>query len=114
LGRLPNVEIVDFSFSKQGGIHRGASALISVANNEGGPMAILEALASGTPVIATNTGFAKDLITHENGFIVSEDLDREGWRNRFIELLKMKDIVHNKDLLKGKFTWSKLGADFYL
>jgi glycosyltransferase involved in cell wall biosynthesis len=114
LARLPNLEIVDFSFSKQGGIHRGASALISVADNEGGPMAILEALASGTPVIATNTGFAKDLITHENGFIISEDLDREGWRNRLVELLKMKDAVYNKDLLEGKFTWSKLGADFYL
>ena len=77
-------------------------------------MAILEALASGTPVIATNTGFAKDLITHENGFIIPEGLDREGWRTRFVELLKMKDTVHNIDLLEGKFTWSKLGADFYL
>lgn len=114
LSNLPNVELIDFNFSNQGSLHRGASALISVARNEGGPMSILEALACGTPVISTNTGFAKDMITSENGFIVSEDLDLEGWRMRLKKLVEMKNDVQQRDLLEGKFTWAKLGADFYL
>jgi glycosyltransferase involved in cell wall biosynthesis len=111
---LSNVELVDFQFSKQGYLLRGASAFISVAHNEGGPISILEALASGTPVISTDTGFAKDMITHENGFLISENLNPDIWRVLFGKILEMKKDVHQKDLLEGKYTWSKLGADFYL
>ena len=114
LSKLANVKLIDFDFSKQGSLHRGASALISVARNEGGPMSILEALACGTPVISTNTGFAKDMITNENGFLISENLDPDGWRMLFGKILKIKKVVHQRDLLEGKYTWSELGADFYL
>lgn len=114
LRNLANVELIDFQFSKQGYLLRGASALISVAHNEGGPISILEALASGTPVISTDTGFAKDVITNENGFLISENLDPDGWRMLFGKIIKVKKDVHQRDLLEGKYTWSKLGADFYL
>jgi glycosyltransferase involved in cell wall biosynthesis len=114
LSNLANVEFIDFQFSNQGSLLRGALALISVAHNEGGPISVLEALACGTPVISTNTGFAKDLITDQNGFLISDDLSVQGWRERFVEVIKMKRDVQLLDLLEGKFTSEKLGVDLYL
>ncbi len=113
LKSLPNLQIIEFDFSQQGDLLRGASALISVAQNEGGPISILEALACGTPVIATDTGFAKDLIKFNTGVLISEDLDLNGWRNRLNQLIEIKKKVQGLDLLDGKFSWEKLGADFY-
>jgi glycosyltransferase involved in cell wall biosynthesis len=113
LKNLPNLQIIEFDYSYQGDLLRGASALISVAQNEGGPISILEALASGTPVIATDTGFAKDLIKLNTGVLISEDLDLNGWRSRLNELIEIKKKVQGLDLLGGKFSWEKLGADFY-
>jgi len=113
LNSLPNLQIIGFDYSHQGNLLRGASALISVAQNEGGPISILEALACGTPVIATDTGFAKDLIKFNTGFLISEDLDLNGWRSRLNESIEIKKRVQGLDLLGGKFSWEKLGADFY-
>ncbi len=113
LKSLPNLQITEFDFSHQGNLLRGASALISVAQNEGGPISIMEALACGTPVISSDTGFAKDLIKFNTGFLISEDLDLHGWRGQLNELIEMKKRVQGQDLLGGKFSWEKLGADFY-
>jgi glycosyltransferase involved in cell wall biosynthesis len=113
LNSLPNLQIIEFDYSHQGNLLRGASALISVAQNEGGPISILEALACGTPVIATDTGFAKDLIKFNTGVLISEDLDLNEWRSRLNELIEIKKKVQGLDLLGGEFSWEKLGADFY-
>ena len=113
LQSLPNLKIIEFDYSLQGNLLRNASALISVAQNEGGPISILEALASGTPVISSDTGFAKDLINIENGILISEDIDLHGWRSRLIELIEMKNRVQTLDLLDGEYSWENLGADFY-
>jgi len=113
LKRLPNVQILEFDYSRQGYLLRGASALISVAQNEGGPISILEAFACGTPVISSDTGFAKELIKVDSGILVAEELDLIGWRNRLIEVIEMKKRVQGLDLLYGKYSWEKLGADFY-
>jgi len=110
---LPNLQIIEFDYSHQGDLLRGATALISVAQNEGGPISILEALACGTPVIATDTGFAKDLIKINAGILISQDLDLNGWRNRLHELIEMKKKAQGLDLLGGEYSWKKLGDDFY-
>ena len=113
LKSLPNLQIVGFDFTHQGNLLRGASALISVAQNEGGPISIMEALACGTPVISSDTGFAKDLIKFNNGVLLQEDLDLHGWRSRLNEMTEMKKRVRGLDLLDGEFSWEKLGAEFY-
>ena len=47
------------------------------SRDEGGPRAILEAMATGVPVVSTRVGQATDLVSHgENGWLVdSEDVD---------------------------------------
>jgi glycosyltransferase involved in cell wall biosynthesis len=108
-----NLQIIDFDYKNQGDLLRNATALISVAHNEGGPVSILEALACGTPVIATNTGFARDLLGDQEGFVVSADRDVDYWKLKFDQLITMKSDVWNKDLLKGKFSFQQLGSSLY-
>ena len=52
MGKLEQKAMPDF--------YTGIDYLVILSNNEGGPMPVVEALASGTPVIAPNVGWAWD------------------------------------------------------
>jgi glycosyltransferase involved in cell wall biosynthesis len=73
LGSVPrkNVQILDFQLARNPTLMRTASTVLSLAENEGGPFPLLEALASGTPIVATDTGFSADLISNLNGVLLS-------------------------------------------
>lgn len=59
--------------------------------NEGTPVSVIEAMASGKSVIATDVGGVADLITDgENGFLVKSD-DAESFSNKLVDLLADKD-----------------------
>lgn len=48
------------------------------SRDEGGPKAVLEAMASGVPLVTTRVGQARDLVRHgENGFMIEPE-DAEG------------------------------------
>ena len=76
---------------------------------------IVEALATGTPVLTSNIGIAESIISIENGFICENNsLD---WKNNILKAIEL-DYYHSKiaDSIKGKFdklTISKLFKDFY-
>ncbi|MEK9151118.1 MAG: glycosyltransferase family 4 protein [Patescibacteria group bacterium] len=63
LGRIPREETAPY--------YQEASVFVLPSQNEGMSNALLEALASGLPIIATDTGGSKELVADgENGFIV--------------------------------------------
>jgi len=70
---LNNVTIVDDMPQKQLALWYGAADVFCLASrSEGCPNVVLEALASGTPVVATNTGAVGEFVKPgENGFLVS-------------------------------------------
>ena len=76
---------------------------------------IVEALATGTPVLTSKIGIADSIITSENGFICNNNpLD---WKDKILKAIKI-DYNHSKieDSIKGKFdksTISKQFKDFY-
>lgn len=113
ISKLKNVRCIDFQFEKQPKLMRNATVYLSLSKVEGGPIPLMEALASGTPVVSTNTGFASDLINSDRG-IVLEKMPSLDEVIQAIERAKiLKEKVFNKDLLNGQFTWNDLGEVFY-
>lgn len=109
LNGLPNLERIDFKLKEQPGLMRRASLYVSLAVVEGGPYPVLEALASGTPVVATDTGFCAEFITNANGILLPNPPELSQVQSSIIEGLKLKESVWNQDLLHGEWQWKDLG-----
>jgi len=109
LGRIPQEKVAKY--------YQRASLFVLPSLNEGMSNAMLEALASGLPLIATDTGGSKELITEkENGFIVkmksAEDIAAK------IELLfndpeLRKKMAENSRQKALKMSWQKVAESYY-
>lgn len=59
-------------------LYHGLDAYLITSRIEGGPVTLMEAMATGVPVISTNVGMSRDLILHgQNGFLVTESVPEE-------------------------------------
>lgn len=64
-----------------GEVYRTLDLYLVTSRHEGGPKAVLEAMACGVPLVTTRVGQAMDLVRHaENGFMTNID-DVEGLRH---------------------------------
>lgn len=105
----PNLTCLDFDLGRQASLIRQASLYVSLSLVEGGPYPILEALASGTPVVATDTGFCAEFINSDNGSLLPNSPELSSVLAAIRHSLNLKDITWNQDLLKGKWQWKDLG-----
>jgi glycosyltransferase involved in cell wall biosynthesis len=112
-GLPANLEIKDFELSQNPKLIRYASAILSVADLEGGPYPLIEALASGTPVASSDSGFASQLVSEESGLIFPINADIATITNALRLVMEMKKTVATTDLLHGKLTWRELGLALY-
>lgn len=110
----PNLTKLDFNLDNQAHLMRQASLYVSLALIEGGPIPVMEALASGTPVVATNTGFCSEFINKSNGRLLPNPPDLEIVESSIREAICMKESVWDKDLLAGTWQWRDLGELIYL
>jgi glycosyltransferase involved in cell wall biosynthesis len=108
-----NLKIVPFSKERNPTLMREASLLLTLSLNEGGPIPVLEALASGTPVLASDTGFCREVIPEEFGSVVSHRTSIEEISSEIVRLSLKKSESWNKDLLNGKYSWRDLGNLLY-
>lgn len=69
LGALPHEEVL--------GLYHQADVFVLPSLNEGMSNSLLEAMAAGLAVIATDTGGAREIISEENGFIVKKRDSRD-------------------------------------
>lgn len=108
-----NLKLIDFELSKNPYLVRNAQALLSLSFLEGGPQTILEALASGTPVVATDTGFAADFLTGENGILLPNEPSPKLIRIAIQKALDIKNLGHQRNLLLEDFSWKKLSQKLF-
>lgn len=81
----------------------GMDALLLSSANEACPMVILEAMASGLPVVVTNVGGVPELVT-DNGIVV-ESGDTEAFCNAIIKLLESPKLA--EEMSKKALEYSK-------
>jgi len=93
-------------------VYAGADAFVLASQNESFGQVYIEAMASGTPVIGTNTGGVPEIITDNvNGFLISPD--NASLLAQKIELLLSNDDLRHQFIASGletvrqKFTASR-------
>ncbi len=108
-----NLELIDFNFENQPALMRHARLHLVLSRWEGGPMSILESLASGTPCVSTDVGFARELITKKSGVIIPKLPMVSEATNAVLRAWEMKYLTYDLDLLKNYFLWSDFANDLF-
>lgn len=84
--------------------------------NEGTPVSIIEALACARPVIATDVGGVKDIITHgENGYLTKSN-DAKDFSDKLSDLLKDKEKralfgANGRESVRMRYSKERLVSD---
>lgn len=110
---FPNLEYRQFRLENNSWLMREASLLLSLSTIEGGPIPLLEALASGTKVICTDTGFAKEIVRDNMGIVLSTQSTAAEISVEIRDCLQKLERKES-DLLNGRFTWRDLAEKIYL
>jgi glycosyltransferase involved in cell wall biosynthesis len=83
------------------------------SKNEGTPVSLIEAQASGIPIVSTNVGGIKDIVLEgKTGFLIEGD-DRDKFTEKLTELIenknKRQEMSQNGwSFVKDKFQYTKL------
>lgn len=110
----PNLKILPFDKKQQAILVRNASALVTLSKNEGGPFPVLEALASGTPVLATDTGFCCEIINQNCGVILYKSSTLDEISKTLDAVLKLKKDIYLSNLLPNDHSWEIFAERLYL
>ncbi|MCX5687193.1 MAG: glycosyltransferase family 4 protein [Candidatus Omnitrophica bacterium] len=84
--------------------------------NEGTPVSLIEAMASGRPVITTNVGGVKDIVEdNKSGYLV-ESGDEESFSQKLMDLIKdsekrKKFGEYGRNIVKNRFSKERLIKD---
>jgi glycosyltransferase involved in cell wall biosynthesis len=108
-----NISFWDSSALNRGDLYRNASALCNLSLLEGGPITVLQALASGTPVLSSDVGFVSEVLVEDFGRIIDLDLTIQEISVLLREVASTKELVSTQDGLEGKFSWEDLGRNLF-
>lgn len=74
LSSLPNLTYREASYDEYPAFYRELDVFVSASQLEGGPIPLLESMMSNVVPVASDTGFAPDVIRHgENGFLYTAE-----------------------------------------
>ncbi|HAV11234.1 MAG TPA: hypothetical protein DCX32_01690 [Candidatus Moranbacteria bacterium] len=108
IGRVPSEEIPPY--------YQEASLFVLPSLNEGMSNAMLEALASGLPIISTDTGGANELVEEgKNGFLVKMK-DSDDIAEKICKIVGDRELVENMGeesrRLAEKMSWEKVAGRY--
>lgn len=80
---------------------------VNVSESEGLPVSIMEAMASGIPVIATDVGGTAEIVNSDNGFLIPKDFTEEQLKEIIIRFNNLSFVERAKLREKAYFTWNE-------
>ena len=105
--KFGNLKIFEFELNLNAKLMREASSYLTLSLEEGGPYPVLEALASGTPVVSTPVGWVPEIVDSANGIILSNEADFKEIERALRITMNMKARIFTMDLLEGRYTWKE-------
>lgn len=109
-----NLTILPFVFKQHPQLMREASVLLTLSSIEGGPFTILEALASGTPVVSTPVGISEEILSSETGVILTRSPKILEISNAISQAFELKPRIFNRSVLPHGHDWETFGEALYL
>ena len=93
--------------------HAKADAYILMSENEGLPIAILEALRAGLAIISTNVSGIPETVCNDNGILIEPDMDE------LVKVLSTPDKydwgkmgMNSRELFEKQYTFERMRADY--
>jgi glycosyltransferase involved in cell wall biosynthesis len=109
-----NLDLLPFDKIRHPDLMRNASLSLSLSKNEGGPFPLLEALASGTPVVCSRTGFATEVVSNESGVVLSAEPTLKEIKSAMRKVIFLKQKVYNQNLLPPGHDWKSFAQTLYM
>ena len=99
--KIPYKHIYLDHYPDIGKLYHCLDLYVVASREEGGPKAILEAMASGVPLVTTRVGQAMDLVTHEENALMVDPEDTEGlayWGEKILSDSMWRERVIRKGI----------------
>ena len=90
-------------------INAGLDIVILTSKNEGTPVSLIEAQASGTPVVSTNVGGVENVVDHGVTGLLAEPKDESKMAENLMSLIESEEL-RNEMSSRG---WSNVGERFH-
>ena len=113
LDALANFDYLELPYSKYPDFYRSMKVIVSCSKKEGGPIPLLEGLASGCYCISSDTGFARDIIIDNvTGKVLSLKASPEDYTR---EIRKALDLLLDQKVISQSvaiYSWKNYAKSF--
>lgn len=114
--KLANFRYLEIPYQQYVLWYRQMKVFLSLSLLEGGPISLLESMACGAIPIASDTGFARDVITNDSlGYVVkSEDMNVDRIKKLINLIFKNIKTIDATELSVTKYSWKNYGYELKL
>jgi colanic acid/amylovoran biosynthesis glycosyltransferase len=98
-GRVSNHDVIEFYKKNQ------INLFINVSTTEGIPVSIMEAMSFGIPCIATNVGGTNEIVTNNNGKLISSNPSTLELKVAILNILNIEPEKYHQYVTNAFLTW---------